>query len=130
MVGTAQLDEGQETRSIHTGAVKVHREALFLPAKMNNQLAQLSALLNLLSFVKSFFFSVDPSYALRQGAALAQESSGDVADMEILVSSPSPRDGFWFLHRRPLAVLLGLLTNVSAFYDANFFLLQFFFVKL
>lgn len=37
---------------------------------------------------------------------------------------------FWFLHGRQetlsLAVLLGLLTNVSAVYDANFFLLQVF----
>ncbi|KAM7304306.1 uncharacterized protein ISCGN_014206 [Ixodes scapularis] len=35
---------------------------------------------------------VDHSYALRHGAAPAQESSGDVAAMKILVSSPSPRD--------------------------------------
>ncbi|KAM7284786.1 putative protein TPRXL [Ixodes scapularis] len=37
-------------------------------------------------------FSSFACYVLRQDAAPAQESSGDVAEVEILVSSPSPRD--------------------------------------
>lgn len=94
---------------------------------MNDQLVQLSTLLNLLSylqFLQKLFF-------LRLITATLY------VKMLLLLKSPAGTWltwRFWFLHRRletlSLAVLLGLLTNVSAFYDANFFLLQFFFVKL
>ncbi|KAM7308034.1 hypothetical protein ISCGN_011669 [Ixodes scapularis] len=100
---------------------------------MNDQLVQLSTLLNLLSYLqflqKLFFLSF---FFLRLITATLY------VKMLLLLKSPAGTWltwRFWFLHRRletlSLAVLLGLLTNVSAFYDANFFLLQFFFfVKL